>query len=142
MSHRLDVQSDENVLLFNPCKYKTKLSVLPEGGHKVHHGPAHDKGSPGADVGIPHFVHTVSSPHGVQWYFIFYLKNFLYLERYPNKTSVSLFHICYGSSCAHKRPVLTAPGQSMPPSALLPSVHSTANGDPGLYKVCAEQSLA
>lgn len=72
----------------------------------------------------------------------FILKFFLYLERYPNKTSVSLFHKCYGSSCAHKRPVLTAPGQSMPPSALLPSVHSTANGDTGLYKVCAEQSLA
>lgn len=57
------------------------------------------------------------------------LKFFSYLERYPSKTSVSLFHKCYGSSCAHKRPVLTAPEQSMPPSSLSPSVHSTANGD-------------
>ena len=85
MSHRLDVQSDENGLLFNPCKYKTKLSVLPEGGHKVHRGPAHDEGPPGVDVGIPHFVHTVSSPHGVQWYFIFYLKIFFVPRKIPKQ---------------------------------------------------------
>lgn len=69
-------------------------------------------------------VHTVFS--GILF---FILSFFLYLERYPNKTSVSLFHKCYGNSRAHQRPVLTAPGHSMPPLSLLPSVPSTANGD-------------
>lgn len=53
---------------------KDKPRFLPESGHKVHCGPAQDKGPQSVRVAFSHFVHTACCPHVSQLDFIFYLK--------------------------------------------------------------------
>lgn len=51
------------VLVSNQGKPKDKPWFLPESGHKVHCGPAQDKGLQGVRVAFPHLVHAACCPH-------------------------------------------------------------------------------
>lgn len=80
---------------------KDKLRFLPESGHKVHRGPAQDKGPQSVRVAFSHFVHTACCPHVSQLDFIFYLKIVVISSEIETKTDalVLLFLEIYRRVC-------------------------------------------